>query len=59
MYLNEVSSLKSPPSSSSDPALLTALLPTREFALEVPLEFAAEGCFDLAFLDMVLPLSRA
>ena len=58
-YLKEVSSLKFPPSSSSDPARLTFLLPTREFAAEFVLELAPEVCFDLAFFETVFPLSRA
>ena len=56
-YLKEVSSLKSP--SSSDPARLAALLTGRELAAEFPRELAVEDCFDFAFLETVLPLSRA
>lgn len=60
IYLNDVSSLISPPvSSSSEPALLTALLAMRDDALEFDLEVAGDDCFDNALRDTVLLLSKA
>lgn len=59
-YLNDVSSLNSAPvSSSSEPALLTALLATRDGALELDLEVAGDDCLDCAFRDTVLLPSKA
>lgn len=46
-------------SSSSEPALLTAVLATRDGALELDLEVAGDDCFDNALRDTVLLLSRA
>lgn len=60
-YLNDVSSLRSPPSSSSDPCLLAALLALREGGAELGRELAGEDCPDRAFAlrETVLLLSRA
>lgn len=58
-YLNEVSSLRFPPSSSSDPALLAFLLAARDEAAEIGLEAAGDASFDFALRDTVLLLSRA
>ena len=58
-YLKDVSSLKLPPSSSSDPALLAVLLGARDGGDEFDREVAGEDCFDCALRDTVLPLSRA
>ena len=58
-YLKDVSSLRLPPSSSSDPALLAVLLGARDGGDEFDREVAGEDCFDCALRDTVLPLSRA
>lgn len=58
-YLKDVSSLKLPPSSSSDPALLAVLLWARDGGAEFGRDVAGEDCFDCALRDTVLPLSRA
>lgn len=59
-HLNEVSSLSSPPvSSSSEPALLTAPLATHDGALELDLEVAGVDRFDSALRETVLLLSKA
>ncbi len=60
-YLNDVSSLRFPPSSSSDPCLLAALLALRDGGAELARELAGEDCADRAFAlrETVLLLSRA
>jgi len=59
--LNEVSSLISPSSPSSEFVLLTALflLGVRDVAGEPDLELAGEASLERAFRETVLPLSRA
>ena len=57
-YLNEVSSLRFPPSSSSDAARLAFLLAAREGGPELGLELAGDDCLDRALRETVLPLSR-
>jgi hypothetical protein len=59
-YLNDVSSLRlPPPSSSSDASRLAIRELTREFCFEAKREFVGEACLDFCFLDTVLPLSSA
>lgn len=59
--LKDVSSLRFPFSSSSEPALLTARLrlAARDGGAELGVEEAGVDCLDLALRDTVLPLSRA
>jgi len=59
-HLNDVSSLRlPPPSSSSDASLLGIRELAREFCFEPEREFEGEACFDFCFFDTVLPLSNA
>lgn len=46
-------------SSSSEASLLWTREAPREFVLEFGRELALDDCFDLALLEVVLPLSRA
>ena len=59
--LKDVSSLRLPFSSSSEPAPLTGrlLLAARDGGAELGLEDAGEAFFDLALRETVFPLSRA
>lgn len=61
-HLKEVSSLISPFSSSSEPCLLCPLLllaARDDDAGDASLEVAGDDCFERAFRDIVLLLSRA
>ena len=60
-YLKDVSSLRFPPSSSSDPCLLAALLALRDGGAELGRELPGEDWADRAFAlrETVLLLSRA
>lgn len=59
-HLNDVSSLRlPPPSSSSDASLLGIRELAREFCFEAVRELDGEACLDFCFFDTVLPLSNA
>src|SRR5437763_9429275 len=59
-HLNDVSSLRlPPPSSSSDASLLAIRELECEFCFEARREFVGEACLDFCFFDTVLPLSSA
>jgi len=61
-YLKEVSSLRSPFPSSSEPCVLCPLLllaAREEDAGDASLDVAGEDCFERALRETVLPLSKA